>query len=156
MPSDDMRHVLAALTPPNRLVMSICLATGARLSDVLSLRTDRLKERMTVVEMKTGKNRRVRIPKELYERSLAQAGRFFVFAHRTDPKQHRTRQAVWHDVKRAARAFRVDINLAPHSARKAYAVDLRQSGKTIEQIQHDMGHADSAVTLIYALADSIR
>lgn len=57
-----MGHVLAAMMPENRLVMETCIATGLRASDVLNLRTERLRQRMTVRELKTGKTRRVYFP----------------------------------------------------------------------------------------------
>ena len=63
-----MGHVLAAMMPENRLVMETCIATGLRASDVLNLRTERLRQRMTVRELKTGKTRRVYFPRELYLR----------------------------------------------------------------------------------------
>lgn len=41
-----------------------------------------------------------------------------------DPKKHQSRQSVWLDVKRAAKALLLPQNVAPHSARKVFAVDL--------------------------------
>lgn len=38
--NEQMEHVLAALTPYNRLVMRVCLHTGLRVGDVLALRTE--------------------------------------------------------------------------------------------------------------------
>lgn len=51
----EFKHLLAALMPPNRLALEVSLATGLRISDVLNLRTERLEERMTIRELKTGK-----------------------------------------------------------------------------------------------------
>ena len=38
----EMEHVLAALTPANRLVCRVCVATGLRVGDVVALRTAQL------------------------------------------------------------------------------------------------------------------
>ena len=99
---DSMGHVLAAMMPENRLVMETCIATGLRASDVLNLRTERLRQRMTVRELKTGKTRRVYFPRELYLRLVGNAGKIWVFEGRTDYTKHRTRQAVYRDVRRQA------------------------------------------------------
>ena len=103
---DSMGHVLAAMMPENRLVMETCIATGLRASDVLNLRTERLRQRMTVRELKTGKTRRVYFPRELYLRLVGNAGKIWVFEGRTDYTKHRTRQAVYRDVRRCAAFFK--------------------------------------------------
>ena len=80
------------------------------------------------------------------------AGREWVFPGR-DPRKHRTRQAVWKDVKRAAAALRLPQNVAPHSIRKVYAVDLLHKYGDIEKVRRALNHSNAAVTLVYAMAD---
>ena len=82
------------------------MATGLRVSDVLSLRTSQLTKKQTVRESKTGKTRRVTWPVGLYEQMLEQAGRYWVFESRTDPRRHRARQTVWKDIKKAEAVFK--------------------------------------------------
>lgn len=144
--------MLAALTSTNRLVMRTCLQTGLRLGDVLSLRPDRLKPHFWVTEQKTGKKRQVGLPEPLLSDLRANAGEHWVFPGR-DPRRHHTRQAVWKDVKRAAAAFRLPQNVAPHSARKVYAVDLLRKYGDIDRVRRALNHSSETVTLIYALAD---
>ena len=154
----ELGHLLAALMPENRLALEISLSTGLRISDVLGLRTEALKGasdgRMTVRELKTGKNRRIRVPDELRERALRYAGRLYVFEHRYTREKHRTRQAVWKDLKRVAAAFRLKTNITPHSARKAYAVEKYQQ-VGLKRLQGLLQHTDEAVTVLYALADEL-
>lgn len=154
-----MLHILAALTPPNRLAMEISLATGLRISDVLQLRSDALRgasgRKLTVRELKTGKARRITLPFELYDRAVRLAGRAFVFEHRLDWRKPRTRQAVFKDLKRAAALFRCRVNLAPHSARKVYAVEAYHRCGDLKRIQRLLNHDSEAVTLLYALADEL-
>lgn len=83
------------------------------------------------------------------------AGEIWVFESPRDPKKHRSRQGVWKDVKRAARAFRLPQNVAPHSARKVYAVDLLAKYGDIERVQRALNHSNPAVTMIYAMADKL-
>lgn len=156
---EEMQHVLRLLMYENRLAVEASIATGLRISDVLSLKTEALKRasqrRVTVKEMKTGKTRRVYFPRALYERLLQEAGRYYVFEHRTDPTKHRTRQTVWKDIKRAAIALRLHERVTPHTARKIYAVALYRRTGDIEKVARALKHTSQAVTMIYALADEI-
>jgi len=150
-----MEHVLAALTPQNALIMRTLLHTGMRLSDVLSLRTDQLKPTGWYTEGKTGKRRRYGFPAELLEAIKAQAGPEWAFPGLSAKGGHKTRQAVWKDVKRASRAFRLPQNVGPHSARKIYAVQLMQKYGDIEKVRRALNHDSSTVTAIYAMADQL-
>lgn len=155
--NEQVERVLAALTPVNRLAMRVALHTGLRISDVLSLRTDDLKRgpRWWVREAKTGKAKLVALPKDLYEDLCRYAGAKWVFECRTDARKHRTRQAVWKDVKRAAKAFRLPQNVGPHSARKVYAVRLRERYGDLRKVERALNHSDVSVTMIYAMADKL-
>lgn len=147
----EMEHVLAALTPSNRLVCRVCLQTGLRVGDVVSLKTRDLKGQFWIVEAKTRKRRRVNLPRELLDQIRAQAGEVWAFPGRK-PGQHRTRQAVWADVKRAAKAFRIRQNIAPHSFRKVYAVELLRRCGDVKRVQRALNHSDCATTMIYVMA----
>lgn len=145
--------VLSALTDTNRLVMRTCLATGLRLGDVLELTPDRLRRNFWVTEQKTGKRRQVGLPEPLLSDLRKHAGRRWVFESRLDPGKHHSRQAVWKDVKRAAKAFRLPQNVGPHSARKVYAVELLHKYGDIDRVRRALNHSSESVTLIYAMAD---
>lgn len=146
--------VLAALTPQNRLVMRLALHTGLRVSDVLSIPAAKLGPRVGVTERKTGKKKVIGIPAPLLAEIRAGAGQIWAFPGR-DPEKPRTRQAVWWDVKRACRAFRVSQNVTPHSARKVYAVRLLQKYGDLERVRRALNHGDVATTMIYAMADRL-
>lgn len=147
----EMDHVLAALTPSNRIVCEVCLHTGLRLGDVLGLKTDQLSRQFWLVEAKTKKRRRVNLTADLLERIQAQAGPVWAFPG-AKPGRHRTRQAVWADVKRAAKAFRIRQNVAPHSFRKVYAVELLRKCGDVKRVQRALNHSDCATTMIYIMA----
>ena len=150
----EVGHVLAALTPSNRLVCRVCLHTGLRVGDVLALRTQQLAPRFWVTERKTHKRRQVGLPADLLADIRAQAGDVWAFPGRK-PGSHKTRQAVWADVKRAAKAFRLPQNVAPHSLRKVYAVDLLERYGDIGRVQRALNHSSIETTLIYAMADKL-
>lgn len=144
--------VLAMLTPKNALIMRTALHTGLRIGDVLSLKTDQLAARFWVTESKTGKRRQIGLPEPLLTDIKNQAGGKWAFeSPRTGRAQ--TRQAVWKDVKRAARALRLPQNIGPHSARKVFAVELLSKYGDIARVKRALNHSSEAITLIYALAD---
>lgn len=152
---DVLGHVLYALTPANRLVCRICLETGLRVDDALSLPASVLKKQsFTVTEKKTGKKKRCRLSEGLRAELKSVCGDVYIFPHRIDPSKHRSRQAVFTDLKRASKLFRVKENISPHTMRKAYAVDLMRRYGDIGRVASALNHEpDSIVTTLYALAD---
>lgn len=148
----EVDNVLSVLTPGNALVMRVALHTGLRVGDCLNLKTEQLAPRFWITEGKTGKRRQIGLPQPLLNDLKKCAGKVWVFEG-VDPKKHRTRQAVWKDVKRAAEAFRIRQNVAPHSARKVFAVELLNKYGDIEKVRKALNHSSASVTMIYAMAD---
>lgn len=155
---EELWHVLTALTLENRLACEVSLATGLRIGDVLNLKTDKVQNsaRFTIKEQKTGKSRLVYLPAKLRDELLRSSGRYFCFEHRLDPKKHRTRQAVFKDLRRSAKAFRISAHVSPHSMRKAYAVDYFKRNGSLKKVQKLLNHSSEAVTMLYAMADKIK
>lgn len=141
------------LMPANALVVETMLQTGLRVSDVLALTSSQLRkgQRFTVWESKTGKGKRIRIGNKLYFRLLDQCGTKWVFPSARNPDKHRTRQAVWADVKRAAKALRLPENVAPHSARKSYACGEYERTRSLTAVKSKLNHANMETTLVYLL-----
>ena len=149
-----VEDVLHLLTYGNRIVCRVLLHTGLRISDVLELKTAQLRPNFWITERKTGKRRQVGLPEPLLSDVLEQAGPFWAFPG-DKPGKHRTRQAVWKDVKRAAVALRLNVNAAPHSLRKVYAVELLEKYGEIERVRRALNHSSVEVTLLYAMADRL-
>lgn len=151
-----MSHILAALTYENRLAIMVSILTGLRIGDVLNLRSrDLLRERFTITEEKTLKRRTIRIPDKLRDQLIGIAGKIYVFENRLCARKHRTRQAVYKDIKRAAKAFRIKSNLSCHTARKIYAVTEYKKDFSVERVKKLLNHTNEAVTMIYAIADEL-
>ena len=148
----EVERVLSALMPQNRLIMRMVLRNGMRLSDALEFKTDNLKLAGWYVEKKTGKRRRFGLDAALLANIRAQAGPEWAFPGRNG-QGHKSRQAVWADVKRAARAFRLRQNVAPHSFRKSYAVKLLAKYGDIDRVRRNLNHTSTSVTAIYAISD---
>lgn len=146
--------VLRLLTPENRTVMKICLATGLRVSDALAIKTDDLRQwSFTLREAKTGKKRKIELTPELRREALRWAGSVYAFPHRDDGFRHRTRQAVWKDVRRAAKALRIKEHISTHSARKIYAENLMKRYGDVEKVRKALNHVSADVTMFYYLCD---
>ena len=132
------------------------LRTGLRVSDVLALPRDKLARQFTVRESKTGKAMKCGLPDwlraEIERRSV---GSPWAFPSPKDPKQHRTRQAVWRDLKRVQRALRLPVNLGTHSARKTYAVHLMHQYGDLERVRRALNHDNTTITVISAMADML-
>lgn len=148
----EVDRVLSALMPQNQLIVKVMLQTGMRLSDALQMPIEGLSTSGWYVEGKTGKKRRYGLPRPLLEAIKEQAGPEWAFPGRK-PGTHKTRQAVWRDIKRAAVAFRLPQNVGAHSMRKVYAVRLMQKYGKLEKVQRNLNHASGSVTAIYAMAD---
>lgn len=155
VPKGEFEHILAVMQPENRLALEISLSTGLRIDDVLALKTNQVKkQRFTIREEKTGKTRLIRLPKELLDRCISCSGQHYVFEHRLNGRQHRTRQAVFKDLKKVCKMIGVKENLAPHSARKIYAVEeFNRSKGNLKKVQKLLNHDNEAVTMLYAMAN---
>lgn len=142
--------------PDNRRVLQVMLRTGLRVGDVLNLKREQLGRQFTVIEQKTGKRKRVGLPDWLADEIRRAAGdSAWAFPSPQDPEKHRTRQAVWKDLKRASQLLRVPVNVGTHSMRKSYAVDLMAKYGDLEKVQRDLNHGSPLVTALYAMADKL-
>lgn len=177
---DQLEALLAGLMPANRAALEISMCTGLRISDVLGLRWEQCAslqpgDCLSLVALKTGRPVNVYVTPMLCD-ALKRAGgglahqSGWVFPGRIQGTKssgggesasgHRTRQAVWKDLKRAARLYRCEgkrlrENLGPHSCRKVFAVRLYQESKSLEVVRRALGHKDLAVTMLYAMADEL-
>lgn len=154
----ELDAALDLLQPENRMVCRVMLDTGLRVGDAVALKTADLAKgrQFWVKEAKTGKSRRVNLAEPLRAALLAQSGMEWVFEHRTDWTKHRTRQAVWKDIKKAAGRLGLDVNMTPHSMRKVYAVRLFERHGDLERVRRALNHDSIEVTMLYAMADKLR
>lgn len=153
---ERLRLILELLTYENYLVCCVALQSGLRISDCLAItRKQIFQKSFTVVEQKTKKKKRIRLSAELLNALRSICGDIYVFEHRTDKSRHRTRQAVYNDIRRACKALRIKGVVSPHSLRKHYAVELMRNGVSLPEIQKALNHDSDLVTMLYCLADSL-
>lgn len=140
------------MTYENALALRVSLETGLRIGDVLSLKPENLQgTTLHYTAQKTGKSGKKKLSADLAKKLRKVADKEWVFPGRSG-EGHRTRQAVWKDVKRASKIAKVDGNAGCHSARKTYAVNLfHKNGLT--DVQKELQHDNAGTTVLYAYAD---
>ena len=157
LPPEDFKKLFPYLTYDNYLAVRISLETGLRIGDVVSLPASALNGCViTFTAAKTGKAGSATITKELSEKLRRYKGTNYIFEG-TGKKGHRTRQAVWRDVKRAAVLAGIELNIAPHSARKTFAVSVaKRQGFAAAQraLQHDNGFVTAGYVMSGLLTDA--
>lgn len=144
------------LTPDNRRAVSLALETGLRIGDVVALKRRDLNKKTGVLKykaQKTGKKGELRLSWEIVEQLCRNSGKIYLFEGKNE-NRHRTRQAVWCDVKKACKKAGVyGVNVTPHSCRKNFAVnDLRKTGD-MQKVQADLQHTNIFLTQYYAHSD---
>lgn len=144
----------------NALALQVALASGMRIGDVLKIKPDDVDGCVVHYQaQKTGKVGEAVLPAALADRLRRNGSSIWCFPHRFDSHKHRTRQAVWKDVKKAAEIVRAagqldDQNVAPHSSRKTFAVeDCRTFGAA--HTQQLLQHSRRATTEIYTDSDKL-
>lgn len=151
---ETLEAVEAALkSPADRLALRVSRHTGLRIGDVLALETRQLeRQRLSVKEAKTGKRRRVYLPRGLWQALRDIAGRDWVFEGMT-PWRSRSYDALWLDLRQAVHSLGLREAVSAHSWRKGYAVAKYRETGSIEAVRRLMGHDSETVTMLYALAD---
>lgn len=158
MKPDNYGKLFVFMKYENVLVLRVALETGMRIGDILKIKPADIRGRtIYYVAEKTGKKGKGVVSQDLANRLRAVAGSVYVFPKRGNQNDHRVRQTVWKDVKRAVAALRAagvlrGENIAPHSARKTFAVeDMEKHG--ILHTQRALQHANKATTKIYTDSD---
>ena len=142
------------MTYENALAIRLSLETGMRIGDAVALPAGALAgRRVFFVAHKTGKAAEAQLSADLARRLSTVSGKRWIFPGR-DPAKHRSRQAVYKDLRQIAKAYGLTAHVSPHSARKTFAVGVYRSDG-LKACQERLQHDREATTLIYALADKI-
>ena len=151
---DVWRAIMPCMTRANALAVAVSLETGIRIGDVLRLQLSDISDSsISYTAAKTGKQGTADCPERLLTLLRQQARGGACFPPRRGSKTpHRTRQAVWRNVRAAAERSGIKPHISPHSARKTYAVELYHS-KGIAAVQRALQHDSVNTTNLYALAD---
>lgn len=151
--NDVYRYIFSAMKYENALILRTCLETGLRVGDVCALPRGALQgQTIHYKAQKTGKTGVARISSDLAARLYKKEGKW-LFPSPHNLSKHRTRQAVWRDMKLACARIGIKEHASPHSARKTFAVDLYHK-KGLRSVQNALQHDNITTTLLYALSDN--
>ena len=152
---DTFLRICGHMRHENALAVQVSLETGLRIGDVVSLPVSALQGcTLFFTAAKTGKSGKKKISAALAKRLREISGSKYIFEGRAGEDTHRTRQAVWHDIKLAAAECGCSANVAPHSARKTYAVEQFHRGG-LGAVRRELQHEDYGTTMLYALSDKL-
>lgn len=148
------RGIVSGMTPSNALAIAISLETGMRIGDVLRLETrDLMENGIMYIAEKTQKRGMAKCGEKLLNALRENAVDGVCFPSRFGAKgKYRTRQAVWKNVRKAAKNAGIKPHVSPHSARKTFAVELRKKSG-IGAVQEALQHKYKTTTNLYAFAD---
>ena len=155
---EERSALLAALPLRMRLVAETLYVTGARVSEVLTIRREQIKAQGAngTVELrlygKGGKERTARIPAELYRRILQVFPRG-TYLFESSHKKHFRREYISREIARAARRV-LGRSVSAHVLRHSRATDLLASTGRIRAVSRLLGHSDEATTLRYYVHDA--
>lgn len=139
----------------NVLALRVSLTTGLRIGDVVALsKWDLSSGGVSYVAEKTKKAGFCPLPADLYAvlKRRSRNGVGWCFPSATREGKHRTRQAVWADMKKAARLCGLKVHASPHSARKSYGVAVYRDGG-LDAVRDALQHDSVATSMLYAYAD---
>lgn len=153
----------------DRALLEVLYATGARVSEVVSLDLDDLVDPTLVRLFGKGSKERI-VPVGRYARAALDrylvrlrpalvtkgAGTAAVFLNRHGNRL--SRQSVWQIISDAALKANLGIEVSPHTLRHSFATHLLEGGADVRVVQELLGHASVATTQIYTLVtiDSLR
>lgn len=128
--------------------------SGLRISDILSLRVRdvRGKDKVSLREMKTGKERRFPINKALKKALLRYIQPMedyeFLFKSRNGQNKPISRQQAWSILKNAGNQFGVEC-IGTHTLRKTFGYHMYMQTRNIALIQKILNHSSPEITMVY-------
>lgn len=151
----------------DRAILELLYATGARVSEIVSLNTDDIRRREEsnneVITLRLlGKGRKERVvPIGSFAQkaiddylvrlrpALVKDGEIALFLNARGGRI--SRQSAWNIVLEAAEAAGLKERVSPHALRHSFATHLLDGGADIRVVQELLGHSSVSTTQIYTL-----
>lgn len=151
---EKKRYFESLLNYNYRLIYKLGCSTGLRISDIVKMEKEKLTQKEpTIREQKTGKSKRIYIPKALREEleRYSKNNKKYIFESDISSSGHITRQAVWKQFKKCAKTAGIEENIGTHTMRKSHAQKLLKKGKGYKYIKDKLNHSSLADTLLYLI-----
>jgi integrase/recombinase XerD len=154
-PAEVVRFLEAVKSPKHRMILTVCYATGLRISEAVSLKPTAIDSQRMVIRVEAGKGRKDRYvmlsPTLLkllrtYWKTGRPKGWLFPGDRREQPI---TACAVEIACRQAVEQSGLGKTITPHSLRHAFAVHLLESGTDLRTIQLLLGHRSLNTTSRY-------
>ncbi|MEF3405145.1 site-specific tyrosine recombinase XerD [Agromyces sp. CCNWLW203] len=175
IPVDDVEALIAAaggdepIDLRDTALLEVLYATGARVSEAVSLNVDDLVDQEVVRLFGKGGKQRI-VPLGSYARRAVDAylvrARPLLSARGTATPalflgargKRMSRQAAWEAIRDAAETAGLATSVSPHTLRHSFATHLLEGGADVRVVQELLGHSSVATTQIYTLvtADTLR
>ncbi|WP_309980131.1 site-specific tyrosine recombinase XerD [Agromyces sp. 3263] len=175
IPVEDVEALIAAVGGEelhelrDTALLELLYATGARVSEAVSLNVDDLVDGDVVRLLGKGGKQRI-VPLGSYARRAVDAylvrARPALSARGTATPalllglrgRRMSRQAAWDVIHRAAERAGIAASVSPHTLRHSFATHLLEGGADVRVVQELLGHSSVATTQIYTLvtADTLR
>jgi integrase/recombinase XerD len=161
---DDLQRIR------DKALLELLYATGARVSEAVSLNVDDVIDDGDVVRLFGKGNKQRIVPVGSYARAaiqtyLVRARPTFSLKGLATPAlflgsrgQRMSRQNAWLVIRAAAERAQLGIEISPHTFRHSFATHLLAGGADVRVVQELLGHSSVATTQIYTLvtADTLR
>jgi integrase/recombinase XerD len=167
--TDEDAMALDPIKVRDRAILELLYATGARVSEVVSLDVDDLVDQTMVRLFGKGSKERI-VPVGSYAQRAVEAylvrvrpvlaklgkGTPAVFLNQRGSRL--SRQSVWQIISDAASAAKLGAEVSPHTLRHSFATHLLEGGADVRVVQELLGHSSVATTQIYTLitVDALR
>ncbi|UOQ91326.1 site-specific tyrosine recombinase XerD [Agromyces endophyticus] len=175
IPVEDVEALIAAAggEEPVQLrdaaLLELLYATGARVTEAVSLNVDDLIDDEVVRLFGKGGKQRI-VPVGSYARRaidayLVRARPIFSARGQATPAlflgvrgKRLSRQGAWDVIRGAAERAGLEASVSPHTLRHSFATHLLEGGADVRVVQELLGHSSVATTQIYTLvtADTLR
>ncbi|WP_159602064.1 site-specific tyrosine recombinase XerD [Agromyces humi] len=175
IPVEDVEKLIAAVGGEelhelrDTALLELLYATGARVSEAVSLNVDDLVDGDVVRLLGKGGKQRI-VPLGSFARRAVDAylvrARPALSARGTATPalllglrgRRMSRQAAWDVIHRAAERAGIAASVSPHTLRHSFATHLLEGGADVRVVQELLGHSSVATTQIYTLvtADTLR
>lgn len=143
----------------DQAMLELLYATGMRVSELISLKTQSLNLSLNYVVCREGEKERV-IPfgdtaKRALERYLHGARETLLRGNSSDhlfvncSGGSMSRQGFWKLIKQYAARAGITADITPHTLRHSFAAHLVQNGADLKAVQEMMGHSDISATQVY-------
>ena len=150
----DIIGYLKLKSDRDAMLFTFGIYSGLRISDIIKLRVRdvRGRDRITVKETKTGKDKILRLNQEL-KKSIAayvkdKKDYEFLFKSRNGINRHISRQRAYSIIRDAGQSFGLE-HIGTHTMRKTFGYHIYQETKDITLVQKLLNHSSPEITLAY-------